>query len=125
MDMLTNGLAWLTRQREAHFSQPVAYIRGATRAADIPATPGRSVADFEATDGAQIRATVDDWIVSADRLAAFGQPMPGDYIEATHAGQVIRYVVSSPAGGSAPCFRFTDASRREYRIHSRPLTAIH
>lgn len=126
--MLQQASAWLDRQRKAHLSSPVTYLRPATGGLIIVlATVGRTVFEINSDIGVLERVESRDFLVSAADLVLGGNvalPEPGDVIWELHGTQVLAYEVAAPGG--EPCWRYADNHRVMLRIHTKcigPITA--
>jgi len=125
MNMLSNGVAWLNRQRVAHLSQLVVYQRGGD-SVELAATLGATTVDVTDDTGATVRSPQTDFIVSADSLALGGVlvvPRIGDRIHvATDAGKTLIYEVLSLPDGRH--YRPCDLGGRMLRIHAKQVDEI-
>jgi len=133
MNMLSNGMAWLNRQRVAHLSQPVIYQRGG-ESVELAATLGATTVDVTDDTGATVRSPQTDFIVSADALVLDGVtivPKVGDRIFVTRAPDddgtmsgvktLVYEVLSLPDGRHCrPC----DPGGRMLRIHAKQVDEV-
>lgn len=114
-DLIAQGAAWLTDQRREHLSREIEYATGTT-STTVVATIGRTEFEVVGDAGVMERTESRDFIVAAaDLLAA---PARGDQIRETVAPVVYLFEVMAPIQ-SAPPWRWADASRTAYRIHTR------
>ena len=114
-DLIANGAAWLAGQRKAHLSKEIAYVNGAT-ATNVLATIGKSEFEVVGEGGVMERIESRDFIVAtADLLQT---PARGDQIRETVGDTVFVFEVMAPVQ-SAPPWRWADAQRTAYRIHTR------
>ena len=124
-DLLNSGSEWLGVTMRAHAAASVTYTRGsgsyALEAEGVAATIGRTV--FEVTDdyGLLTRVESRDYLIDAAELEAFGEPQRGDQIRETLGGAVQVFEVMAPSGEDH--FRYSDAYRRTYRIHTKRVGA--
>ena len=118
-DMMLDGARSAMATRETSMSQTVTYTRD-TITATVPATLGRSTYTILNAENAEITVTVTDFIIATSRLAAFGDPEPGDVITwEDAAGNEVENVVCCPAGDDT-AFRYCDPYRLQLRIHTQP-----
>jgi hypothetical protein len=122
VNLLEHGASWLADQRRAFMSQTVTYQRGSD-SVDVPASIGQTV--FRLTDdyGASTRTVSTDFLISADDLMLNGSPIEpqrGDRIRATLSGITYVQEVMAPSS-SEPLWRYSDASRATYRIHTKQI----
>ena len=114
-DLIANGAAWLADQRKAHLSKEIAYVNGATTTT-LLATIGRTEFEVVGEGGVMERIESRDFLVAtADLLNA---PARGDQIRETLGSTVFVFEVMAPVQ-SAPPWRWADAQRTAYRIHTR------
>ena len=118
VDLLARGLHWLQNQRHRHLTQVLRYRRG-TEERRVRATIGRTVFRLDLGHGITERIEARDYIITARKLRAFGDPKPGDQIIETKRGK--RYTAEVMAPGGEPAWRWADADRRAYRIHTKHL----
>ena len=114
-DVIANGAAWLADQRKAHLSKEITYVAGATTAT-VLATIGRTEFEVVGEGGVMERTESRDFIVATADLSA--APARGDQIRETVGATVHLFEVMAPVQ-SAPPWRWADASRTAYRIHTR------
>ena len=113
-DALQSGLAWLHAQREAHLVTDAVYSpAGSGASTTVSVTASQIRVDLLDGNGFPVSSAVMDFIVTAADLPA--EPVAGDRLE--YAGRT--YEVMNL--GEEPCWRWTDASRLAYRIHTRDL----
>ena len=113
-DLLRQGSQWLTAMRTAHCSSPVQYRRP-PEAYTVNATYGRTGFEVADESGLSINAHVWDFLILADALGF--DPEPGDVIVANGR----RYEVMNLGGEG--CWRWSDAYRQTYRIHTKDIGA--
>lgn len=110
MDLLRKASDWLEAQRTTHCTTPVQYRRaGNTRS--VPATFGRTAAEVADESGLVVRSFTFDFLILAEDLGF--EPRAGDVIVALDR----RYEVLNL--GSEGCWRYSDAYRTTYRIHTK------
>lgn len=110
-NVLDSGMQWLKRQREAHMSTAVAYIRAGAPVSTVQsATIGRKIFRLVDSYGTAIRVETRDYLIGVEQIP--DEPQPGDMID--EGGH--RYEVTSPGG--EPCWEWSDAYRRTRRIHT-------
>ena len=118
-DLIANGAAWLADQRKAHLSKEIAYVTGATTVtvlASIGKTEFEVVGEGSVGGGVMERFESRDFLVAtADLLNA---PARGDQLRETLGSTVFVFEVMAPVQ-SAPPWRWADAQRTAYRIHTR------
>lgn len=114
-DLIANGAEWLAEQRRSHLTHEIEYVAG-TVSTNIVATIGRT--EFEvATEGGVIERTESrDFIVATGDLEE--APARGDRIREPRGALVYVFEVMAPVQ-SAPAWRWADATRTAYRIHTR------
>ena len=114
-DLIANGAAWLAEQRKVHLSKEIAYVTGATTVT-VLATIGRTEFEVVGEGGVMERIESRDFLVAtADLMQA---PSRGDQIRETVGATVHLFEVMAPVQSSPP-WRWADASRTAYRIHTR------
>ena len=116
-DVIANGAAWLAGQRKAHLSKEIAYVAGATTAT-VLATIGRTEFEVVGEGGVMERTESRDFIVATADMPGAQSPARGDQIRETVGATVHLFEVMAPVQ-SAPAWRWADASRTAYRIHTR------
>lgn len=109
-------MAWLNQQRERWLSRLVTYRRGGLSLA-VAATVGRTVFRLDVGPGVTERSEARDYLISAPLVAALQQPQRGDQVIEEDATTRSTYEVMAP--GREPVWRWTDADRRCYRIHTK------
>ena len=114
-DLLQSGLAWLHGQRKTHLASDAVYqpVAPGAESATVAATQSQIRTEEIDVNGFPVSGTVVDFIVTAADMAA--EPAPGDKL--TIGGRV--YEATALTG--EPCWRWTDASRLAYRIHTKDL----
>lgn len=110
MNMLENGLKWLSRKQKKHVSSKVLYRRGSRNYQDIDAVLGRT--DFESVDenGFTITAHTIDFLIDASDLPLI--PESGDLVV---AGNIVHEVIEL---GSDRCWCWCDPHGIRRRIHT-------
>jgi hypothetical protein len=114
-DLIANGAAWLAEQRKAHLSKEIAYVVGAV-STPMLATIGRTEFEVVGEGGVMERVESRDFIVATADLPA--TPERGHRIHETVGEQVHVFEVMAPVR-SAPAWRWADAQRTAWRIHTR------
>ena len=114
-DLIANGAAWLADQRKAHLSKEIGYVSGATTTT-LLATIGRTEFEVVGDGGVMERTESRDFIIATADMP--GAPARGDQIRETVGATVHLFEVMAPVQ-SAPAWRWADASRTAYRIHTR------
>ena len=114
-DLIANGAAWLAEQRKAHLSKEIAYVTGAT-SITVLATIGKTEFEVVGDGGVMERTESRDFIVATADLTQ--APARGDQIRETVGPTVHLFEVMAPVQ-SAPAWRWADAQRTAYRIHTR------
>ena len=114
-DLIANGAAWLADQRKAHLSKEIAYATGATTVT-VLASVGKTEFEVVGEGGVMERIESRDFLVAtADIL---NTPARGDQIREALGTTVFVFEVMAPVQ-SAPPWRWADAQRTAYRIHTR------
>jgi len=125
MNMLSNGIVWLNRQRVKHLSQTVVYQRGG-ESVPLAATLGATTVDVTDDTGATVRSPQTDFIVSADALVLGGAvitPRIGDRVHvAADTGKTLVYEVLSLSDGRH--YRPCDPGGRMLRIHAKQVDEV-
>ena len=116
-DLIANGAAWLADQRKAHLSKEIAYVAGATTTT-VLATIGRTEFEVVGEGGVMERTESRDFIIATAGMPGAQAPSRGDQIRETVGATVYLFEVMAPVQ-SAPAWRWADASRTAYRIHTR------
>ena len=117
-DLLRTSSDWLEDQRTRHAASTVKYVRG-SRSADLLATIGKTTFEVDDGCGVLVRHESRDFLVLAAALVLGGVPtIPerGDRVEETQGQRVFVYEVTAP--GKEPCWRYSDAFRKTFRIHT-------
>ena len=109
------------RTIRADLGVSVRYVRGGVEV-ELDAVRGRSV--FETLGGfgdvpspIDTIATRDFLFDAAEFRARFGEPVPGDLIIETLAGETVANAVA-PISGSR-CFDYSDTAREVLRVHTK------
>lgn len=119
-DLIAQGAAWLTEQRKSHFSRDVDYVvDGVTTT--VAASIGRTEFEVQGDGGAITTHESRDFIVAAADMP--GEPERGARIHEAHGTEVLVYEVMAPVQ-SAPPWRWADAARTAYRIHTKLVGAV-
>jgi len=122
MDMLADGLAWLTGQLETVASQEVTYARG-YEAVAVPATLGKKLLKLDdGFGGIRMQWTDMDFLIPAALLVLSGAPTTpqrGDLIYLPVAYDVETYEVL--AFGNDPPWRWCDPGQTMLRIHTKRI----
>ena len=120
-DLLEKASDWLEAQRTQYASRVVTYARGGLSVA-VAATVGKTTFEIDDGYGVLVRYESRDFLVlAADLILGDGPTTPerGDRIRETQGGTVFVYEVSAP--GKEPCWRYSDAFRKTFRIHSKQI----
>lgn len=117
-DLLDKGSAWLGRQRRAHVTRAVIYVRGQSTTS-LPATVGTT--EFT-KDGGGFPVTFNsvDWLIDAADLEIDGlptEPARGDRIHDETVDQRRVYELLDDLGG--PPWKWSDPYHRTYRVHTK------
>ena len=116
-DLIATGAAWLADQRKAHLSKEIGYVSGATTTT-LLATIGRTEFEVVGEGGVMERTESRDFIVATADMPGAQSQARGDQIRETVGATVHLFEVMAPVQ-SAPAWRWADASRTAYRIHTR------
>ncbi len=114
-DLIANGAAWLAAQRAAHLSRDIGYVTGATTLT-VKASVGRTEFEVVSEGGVMERTESRDFLVATADLPA--APARGDQVRETVGTSVHLFEVMAPVQ-SMPTWRWADAQRTAYRIHTR------
>jgi len=116
-DMLKRGSEWLEQMRTAHMTSPVEYQRATDppQALTVNATFGRTRYEVADESGLTVGSHVWDFLILADDLGF--EPAPADVIVANGR----RYEVMNL--GPDRAWRWSDAFRQTYRIHTKDIGA--
>jgi len=111
----------LARMRKSHLSVTIIYVRG-EQFVELSAMVGRT--PFEVSDNGNVLHQFEsrDYLITAADLvlgSAVTLPQPGDLITEVINGVTCYYQVLSQTG--APCYRYTDGSCIELRIHTKKI----
>jgi hypothetical protein len=120
-DLLQQASAWLEEKRTQHAAQTVCYVRGG-QSVELPATVGKTTFEVDDGYGVLVRHESRDFLVlAADLLLGDGltEPQRGDRVHETQNGMVYVYEVTAP--GKEPCWRYSDAYRKTFRIHTKQI----
>ena len=123
-DLLRAGSDWLLDQLKTHASRTVTYERGVD-SVDVPAVIGRTVFEIDDDHGAIERFESRDFLVQAADLVLAGIPATperGDRVRETEGSVTYVYEVMAPAG--QPHWKFSDAFRRTFRIHTKHVDTL-
>lgn len=120
--MLRSALDWLREMEREHLAVDIAYTRYRVDEAQAPsivikAVPGRTLFRAENDCGVTVRTEARDFLVEAADLGA--EPQRGDLIDFDGG----RYEVLAPDG--EPVWRWSDAFRLAYRIHTKHIGEPH
>ncbi|MBA3936827.1 MAG: hypothetical protein H0X38_05145 [Planctomycetes bacterium] len=96
----------------------------------VPATVGGTIFRVDLGMGLIERIEARDYLIAADALGPFGLPLRGDRISEDLLGlgqgpgqsAVIRHTAEVLAPGREPHWRWVDATRLAYRIHTKHLS---
>jgi len=114
-DLIAEGAAWLAGQRKTHLAREIEYVTGPT-SVTVQATIGRTEFEVVGEGGIMERTESRDFIVASSDLGAV--PGRGDQVRETVGPAVYVFEVMAPIA-SAPPWRWADAARTAYRIHTR------
>ena len=120
-DLLAAGLANLSVLRHAYMTRTVRDVRG-NHHVDLLATVGKTVFRLDAGYGVQERTESRDFLIRPADLVLAGSavaPTEGDQIQETIGAVTFTFEVMAPGG--EPCWRWTDAVQRTYRIHTKQV----
>lgn len=116
-DMLSKAAAWLAAQNRSHAATKGVYARGVD-SVTIPAKRGRTLVETPDASGVMVQVEVIDWIVHVDELALNGIPITPEAGDTFTVDSVVYEVLALPG---LPPWRWADAHRQEYRIHTKSL----
>lgn len=122
-NLLQQSSDWLEAQRTRHAASTVEYVRGGL-AAEVLATIGKTTFEVDDGYGVLVRHESRDFLIIAVDLVLNGEsiePERGDRIRETQGETVYVYEVAAP--GKDPCWRYSDAFRKTYRIHTQQIGA--
>jgi hypothetical protein len=91
---------------------------------EFPARAGVGRGTFAQDDGdggVVSQFVTRDYFVAVSDLAEIGEPAEQDVIEEEIDGRLCRFEVVSP--GDEPAFRYSDAGRTQFRIHTQEVGA--
>ena len=120
-DLLQQASDWLEAKRTQYASRVVTYARG-SQSVDIPATIGKTTFEVDDGYGVLVRHESRDFLLLTTDLVLGEQsilPQRGDRIRETQNQQIFVYEVSAP--GKEPCWRYSDAFRKTFRIHTTEI----
>lgn len=112
MDMLRNGLEWLSQKQSQFVSSTVIYRRGGEEYS-VPAVFGRTVFDVTDDYGMNVEAHSIDFLIDTEHLPV--APESGDTILANNR----TFEVLELAG---TCWKWCDPHGIKRRIHTREIT---
>jgi hypothetical protein len=115
-DMLETGMEWLTSKNRAHRYRTVIYSRGG-QTASVRAVVGRTLFQTQTENGLFIETESRDYLIEVDDLVDFGEPEAHDQIEDTLNGVAQTFEVMAP--GAEPVFRYANAYRKVFRVHTK------
>lgn len=118
-NLLEAGSSWLADQMKTHASVDVVYERGAEQVA-VKATVGKTEFELDDGSGVVVRIQSRDYLIHAADLQLGGAPtlpVAGDRIRETQGGTTFVYEVMAP--GNEPHYRYSDAFRKLFRIHTK------
>lgn len=116
MNMLSNGMAWLSSQLKAHASESVIYRRGSV-SITVTAVRGSSAANETNQQGQQVRVFIRDFLIKAADLvieSVATKPVPGDQIELAN-GEIYEVMTD----GADPGWRWSDPQHTTLRVHTQ------
>ncbi len=114
-DLIATGARWLADQRRRFMTREVEYLVGAVPTTVLAAI-GRTEFEVVGDGGILERLESRDFIVAREDLPV--PPERGHRIRETHDGVVHLFEVMAPVA-NRPAFRWADAERTAYRIHTR------
>jgi hypothetical protein len=120
-DLLQQASNWLEAKRTQFASHVVTYVRG-ERSVELPATIGKTTFEVDDGYGVSVRHESRDFLILTTDLIIDGQqeePQRGDRIRETQNQHVFVYEVSAP--DKTPCWRYSDAFRKTFRIHTKQI----
>jgi hypothetical protein len=120
-DLLQQASDWLEAKRTQFASHVVTYVRG-ERSVELPATIGKTTFEVDDGYGVLVRHESRDFLIlTADLILDVQQeePQRGDRIRETQNQHVFVYEVSAP--DKTPCWRYSDAFRKTFRIHTKQI----
>jgi hypothetical protein len=119
-DLLAQGLAWLTKQLQAHAATTVVYRRGG-ESLSVCATLGRTLLKLDdGLGGTRLEWTDKDFLIPGEALILGGSvalPRRGDLIRQTIGTTTWVYEVLAP--GDEPPWRWSDPYQRMLRVHTK------
>lgn len=119
-DLLDKGSKWLGRQRREHAAQEVVYLRGGS-SVGVPATIGRTEFDQDES-GYPVRVHSTDFLIDVADLELDGipvEPQRGDQVITGRIDEGVVFEVMNVPG--AGYWRYADAYRRVYRVHTKQV----
>jgi hypothetical protein len=120
-DLLQQASDWLEAKRTQFASHVVTYVRG-ERSVELPATIGKTTFEVDDGYGVLVRHESRDFLILTADLIFNGQqeePQRGDQIRETQNQQRFVYEVSAP--DKTPCWRYSDAFRKTFRVHTKQI----
>ncbi|MGN0871337.1 MAG: hypothetical protein ACI4UV_09130 [Victivallales bacterium] len=112
MSFFSEGLE-AQEEFRAQFMTDAAIYRRGDRECAVGVTPGETFFRTSDGNGASTVIRAMDFILAASEIDGIGTPKRGDQI--LYCGR--RYEVLNPGG--EPCWQWSDAERRIYRIHTK------
>jgi hypothetical protein len=122
-DLLRQASDWLEDQRTRYAASTIVYVRG-SRSAEVSATIGKTTFEVDDGYGVLVRHESRDFLVLVTDLLLGGgltEPQRGDRVHETQNGTVYIYEVAAP--GKEPCWRYSDAYRKTFRVHTKQIDA--
>ena len=119
--LLERASAWLDDQRTRHASRVVSYVRG-SRTLDVSATIGRTMFEVDDGCGVLVQHESRDFLILAADFVLDDQPIlpqRGDQVREAQGNTTFVYEVMAP--GNGPCWRYSDAFRRTFRVHTKQI----
>lgn len=116
--MLADGIDWLNDVLDEHVALSVTYQRGIV-SATVSATVGQTVFESDSEYGV-LKIESRDYLISADNLTTFGEPVRGDKIIETQGTNSVTHEVLDITG--IPPFSYCDQSRKRLRVHTKRIT---
>lgn len=120
-DLLQTASDWLHDRQKQHASRLVTYERGAATVA-VQATIGRTIFEIDDEIGVVHKIESRDFLIHAADLVLSGSavlPERGDRVRETDGTTTYIYEVMAP--GKEPHYRYSDAYRKRFRIHTKQV----
>lgn len=118
MGFLTDGIDYLNTVLDEQVGASLTYTRGAT-SATVTGTTGQTTFETDSEFGV-LKIESRDFLITASRLSAFGEPVRGDKITETQGSNMVTHEVLDMPG--IPPFSYSDFGRTRMRIHTKRIT---